>query len=44
MLKSGKVKVDQFITHRIGLNDFEKKAVEIIEKGQENVRKIIVKP
>jgi len=43
MLKSGKVKVDQFITHRIGLNDFEK-AVEIIEKGQENVRKIIVKP
>ncbi len=43
LLRAGKVKVDDFVSHRIKMEDFPK-AVDLIENGKENVKKVLVIP
>jgi threonine dehydrogenase-like Zn-dependent dehydrogenase len=40
---SGKIRVDDIISHRLPLTDFQR-GIELIEKGVENVKKVIILP
>jgi 2-desacetyl-2-hydroxyethyl bacteriochlorophyllide A dehydrogenase len=43
LLNSGKIDVSHLISHRLPIDDFQK-GIEIIEKGAENVRKVMIIP
>jgi D-arabinitol dehydrogenase (NADP+) len=43
LLRSGQVKVDGLISHRLPLEEFER-GINLIEQGRENVRKVMILP
>lgn len=43
LLKSGRVAVDDLVSHRLPLDQFQK-GIETIEKGQDNVKKVLILP
>jgi threonine dehydrogenase-like Zn-dependent dehydrogenase len=43
LLRSGRIRVDGLVSHRLPLEDFQR-GIEIIEQGIENVRKIQILP
>ena len=43
LLRSGRIRVDGLVSHRLPLGDFQR-GIEIIEQGIENVRKIQILP
>jgi len=42
-LRSGRMKVDDLVSHRLGLEEFER-GVQLIERGNEDVRKVMILP
>ncbi len=42
-LRTGRMKVNDLVSHRLGLEDFEQ-GVQLIEQGKEDVRKVMILP
>jgi len=43
LIRSGKVKVNEYISHKLHIGDFVR-GCELIEKGLENVKKVVLYP
>ncbi len=43
LLRSGRINVDQLVSHRLPLEEFQR-GIEVIERGAENVKKVQILP